>query len=173
YGNGCSSSMSAGGSSVSCSSRIVESISPVENQKIGTYYNFQAATDGTGAAVTTENANSPDTFCPLGWQLPYSGTGGDYYDKSRSWKYLFTSYSILSDQAGFIALRSYPLQIVVSGFFGFQEGRTYSMGGSGAYQTSSVVSSLKNYRIVTYAAYINASSDNKTLGNTIRRVNNF
>ena len=141
YGNGCIGTDSEGGSSVSCSTRII----PIdnENQKNGTYYNFQAATSGTGGASTGNNANSPDTFCPLGWQLPYGGTGGDYYDKSRSWKYLLEKYNIDHDDGDITSsskLQRYPLSYVLSGDYRWGNGRLYRQGQIARYWSSTVSS---------------------------------
>ncbi len=121
YGNGC-----WGNDSITpCESRI-EADGDGENQNIGTYYSFQAATSGSGAAISTTSANSPDTFCPLGWQLPYSGTDGDYYDKSRSWNYLFDQYGMLYNDGNAPSatmLISYPLSYINSGAIYFSIGK--------------------------------------------------
>ena len=122
YGNGCpngwdDSKPNAGGSTVACDSSTATTMDG-ETLSTKTVYSFQAATSGAGSTVITANANSPDTFCPLGWQLPYGGTGGDYYDKSGSWDYLFNAYSIpLSGNSGTGArkLRSYPISVVLGG----------------------------------------------------------
>ncbi|MBR2600722.1 hypothetical protein IKE07_01105, partial [Candidatus Saccharibacteria bacterium] len=50
-GNGCS---GGDGSITPCETRIVKTADD-EDQKNGTYYNFQAGTSGAGAAVTTDN----------------------------------------------------------------------------------------------------------------------
>ena len=121
YGNGCPNDWVNepplyGGSTKSCNKRVIGT-NDGENQKIGTYYNFQAATDGIGGAITTNNTNSPDTFCPLGWQLPYGGSGGDYYDQSKSWSYLYGLYNILDHTTGSATLRSYPFSYIYSGYY--------------------------------------------------------
>ena len=120
YGNGCpndwvESLPDHGQSNVSCSSREIQADDG--NQKIGTYYNFSAATIHTNRTLY-ENQNAPDTFCPLGWQLPYGGTGGDYYDKSRSFDYLIDEYGIKDLPSGLdkeAAMISYPFSLIHSG----------------------------------------------------------
>ena len=132
YGNGCTNGWGAdgtGGSDTPCETRIVETPGE-EEQKNGTYYHFQAASSGSGAAVTTKYDSVPDTFCPLGWQVPYDGTGGDYYDTSKSWKFLLSSYSIPNDEGGARTLREYPFNISSSGRFSWEFGRLYNMPGS-------------------------------------------
>ena len=116
YGNGCSGFKIY---SSPCASSIVKD-GDNEDQKIGVYYNFQASTVGSGAAITTDNTNSPDTFCPLGWQLPYSGTDGDYYDKSKSNDFLFNTYGIADSQSGANQFRSYPFSYILSGRIRFE-----------------------------------------------------
>ena len=129
YGNGCpntwdDSKPGHGGSSEACSTRIVSTFDG-ENQKNGTYFTFNAAASGSGGtSLATNNANSPDTFCPLGWQMPYGGTGGDYYNKSRSWKYLLSIYNITigADLGGGPAVMSYPFDIIPSGALNIANG---------------------------------------------------
>ena len=119
YGNGCPGDDNQPESYKSCSTRIVNTFDE-EPQLIGVYYDFQAATAGAGGAITTDNANAPDTFCPLGWQLPYSGTGGDYYDKPKSNDFLFNTYGIADSQSGANQFRSYPFSYVFSGRLRFE-----------------------------------------------------
>ena len=169
-GNGCS---GGDGSITPCETRIVKTADN-ENQKNGTYYNFQAETDGTGGAITTDNANSSDTFCPLGWQLPYSGTDGDYYDKSRSWNKLFTDYNIAFDDgtaAGATKIKSYPFSYVYSGYYNWGTGRLYSQSSSGGYWSSTVVSSTSAYNMYTWSSAVRpASTFGKAGGFAIRCV---
>ena len=165
YGNGCP---GGDGSITPCETRIVKTADN-ENQKNGTYYTFQAATDSTGGAITTDNTNSSDTFCPLGWQLPYSGTGGDYYDKSRSWKYLFSKYSLIDDQASATKLKSYLFSYVYSGYYRWGTGRLYYQNNGGYYWSSTVVSSTHAYYLNTWSSAVRpAVTDNKAYGFTVR-----
>ena len=148
YGNGCS---GGDGSITPCTSRIVKT-NDNEDQKNGTYYNSQSATSGTGGSMSTDNANSSDTFCPLGWQMPYSGTGGDYYDKSRSWNNLFTTYSISFDDGASVdatKLKSYPFSYIASGYFYFFTGKLYVQGNHGLYW-SSIIKNIND----AYALYV-------------------
>ena len=115
-GNGCSTT-----STTPCSDHIVSTYDN-EDQKNGTYYTFQASTSGSGAGLSTKNTNAPDTFCPLGWQMPYSGTGGDYYDKSKSWAFLLNKYGYGPDASGFAGFASYPLSNIRSGSYYWYRG---------------------------------------------------
>ena len=183
YGRGCKNGWGTdgdGGSQTPCADsdaggRYVKTADN-ETQKNGTYYHFQAATSGTGATVSTANANSPDTFCPLGWQLPYSGTGGDYYNKSRSWNKLFTDYSIAFDDgtaAGATKIKSYPFSYVYSGHYYWDKGRLYDQNNSSDYWSSTVVSTSA-YRLGTWSSAIrSASTGSKTGGFTLRCAHRF
>ena len=125
YGNGCTNAEHTpgkDGSDVSCSTRIIQSFDQSEDQSIGVYYDYQAATAATGRLATTDNTNSPDTFCPLGWQMPYSGTGGDYYDKTKSWTFLLNKYGYGPDASGFARFASYPLSNIRSGSYYWYRG---------------------------------------------------
>ena len=134
YGNGCPNIQTSsipdtwGGSEVACDIRIVQTYDG-ESQEIGTYYDGQAITAGSGETVTTSNTNAPDTFCPLGWQLPYGGTGGDYYDQSKSWLYLYTLYGYpSSSEPASRAARSYPFSEVLSGYMNGDVFRYFNAG---------------------------------------------
>ena len=145
FGNGCPNGWGTdgdAGSTTPCSTRIVQS-SDDENQKNGTYYTFQAATSGAGSAIVTHNAIVPDTFCPLGWQLPYGGTGGDYYNKSKSWIYLFNVYNISFNDGSIddvYKLKSFPLSYINSGILNWNNGMLYYLNkissGTGLYWSS-------------------------------------
>ncbi|MBR2600733.1 hypothetical protein IKE07_01160 [Candidatus Saccharibacteria bacterium] len=127
YGNGCPNTWGNDGdlgSNTACSTRIVQT-DDTENQKNGTYYHNQAATLGEGDAMGTDNAITPDTFCPLGWQLPYGGTGGDYYNKSKSFNYLITLYGYSSGEIGSKKMRSYPISYVLSGRYYWVQAMLY------------------------------------------------
>ena len=149
YGNSCSNTWKNeppyyGGSTVACSIRIVETRDN-EYQNIGTYYHFQAASSGSGAAVTTENAIIPDSFCPLGWQLPYGGTSGDYYDKSRSFRYLFSRYGTYVDSFGLETL-SYPFSYNPNGSYSWGTISVMQATRTGHYWSSNV-SSQRAFRL--------------------------
>ena len=176
YGMGCSNSWGEeglGGSDVPCTTRIVPTVDD-GNQKNGVYYTFQASISGSGASVTSSNKNSPDTFCPLGWQLPYSGTGGDYYDKSRSWDYLFTAYSI-SFNTGATAdatkIKSYPFSYVYPGYYDWATGRLYSLGTSTGLWASTVNNSTGAYFMATWSTAVHSNlTTNRARGYTLRCI---
>ena len=157
-GMGCPNSWGSDGSTgsdIPCTNtgRIVRDADN-EPQKNGTYYHFQAATLGTGVTTTIANANAPDTFCPLGWQLPYSGTGGVYYDKSKSWNYLFTTYDVSFNDgttSDSTKISSYPFSYILSGRYAWGTGRLYRQNGNGDYWSLTTSSDKINFNLSTWA----------------------
>ena len=146
HGNGCPQTWS-GTSTIVCGYGTVRTwtggtsgdLYQGEEQKIGTYYSYTAATEGTGNEDkdVADQTAVPDTFCPLGWQLPYSGKGGDYYNKSRSWIYLLSIYNITmgADLGGGPAVMSYPFDIIPSGAINIANGyllEAHENGASGS-----------------------------------------
>ena len=145
-----------------------------EPQLIGVYYDFQAAASGSGAAIKTDNRNSSDTFCPLGWQLPYSGTDGDYYDQSKSWEYLFSEYGYGNDSTGSTGIHSYPISNIYSGEINNSQGYLMFAGNRDSLWSITNRSSSGAYRLESTATIVNVKSPNgKIVGHTIRCVNNF
>ena len=63
---------------------------------IGNYYQFNAATAGTGATVSTTDA--PSSICPKGWVMPTAGT--DVNSKSGSFYNLLNQYGVASALSG-------------------------------------------------------------------------
>ena len=178
YGRGCKNSYGTGGeggSQTPCADSDAggryTNTADNESQKNGTYFNLQAASSGAGSAISTDNTNSPDTFCPLGWQMPYAGTGGDYYDKSRSWTYLFTTYNIkfngTTTDAG--KVKSYPFSYIYSGQYFWATGRLYDQTTNGFYQSSTIVNSERSYRMATFSpGILTNNTTNKAGGFPIR-----
>ena len=173
YGNGCSNAWSDG-SITPCSDSDgggrYTNTADSETQEIGTYYSFAASTSGTGGTMTTSNTNSPDTFCPLGWQLPYSGTGGDYYDKSKSRKYLFMIYGIENNPIGSSKTRSYPISKILSGFYFSAWGKLYYKNGVAYYWSSTVNNLNEAARMYMYSGVVTEEWWGKTAAQTLRCV---
>ena len=162
YGLGCpnpwATSDGSDGSDIPCTStgRIIKEMDG-QDQTIGTFFHYQAATAGTGGAMSTQNTNSSDTFCPLGWQLAYSGTGGDYYDKSKSWKYLFEKYGITNDRTGSDKLHSYPFSLIYSGYYHWYTGRLYRTNTTGYWWSPTINSGFAGYDSQTWVGGFAAS----------------
>ena len=133
-----------------------------EPEGIGTFYNYAASSsDSAPATIEKDNTLIPDTFCPLGWQLPYSGTGGDYYDKSKSWTNLYTIYHIETDSAASsTAAQSYPFSYIMSGYYNWSDGKLYASGISGYYWSTIVNSGYAAYSMGTWSAGIRHAETN-------------
>ena len=89
-----------------------------ETQKIGTYYNWLAATAGTGTN-SFSSGNTTDSICPAGWQLPVDGSK----TTNKSWdKLIYGTYggdvedrSI--DAVNNVAAGGTPTNTITSGYF--------------------------------------------------------
>ena len=161
YGNGCENEWVNddppyyGGSNKACATRLVNT-EDGESQYIGVYYSFYAATAGTGGTtLETDNTNTPDTFCPLGWQLPYGGTGGDYYNKSRSWIFLFNKYGLTHGSSS-VKVKSYPLSYIPSGRYYLATKALYQMNNSGNYHSLTNQGTWNMYILAFYPQLIAA-----------------
>ena len=181
FGNGCPNAWenvppAYGGSSISCTTNIVKDNDNID-QSIGVLYTFQAATSGSGGAISTDNTNAPDTFCPLGWQLPYSGTSGDYYNKSRSWSYLFDFYDILYNDGNASSvqkIKSYPFSYIYSGHLNLTNGYLYNQSLSGLYLSSTNHGDFDTHRFVILSGRVRtAEISNKSYGLTLRCIDYF
>ncbi|MBR2600754.1 hypothetical protein IKE07_01270, partial [Candidatus Saccharibacteria bacterium] len=144
-GNGCPNDWDStdgtnkGGSPVSCSTNLAETYDS-ETQIIGVYYNYPASASGSSIGISGENIVVPDSFCPLGWQLPYSGTGGDYYDKSKSLAYLNGRYGYSSSAHGAQGMRSYPFSYILSGTYVNYIGTLFFLDRAGDYWSNTYIS---------------------------------
>ena len=174
YGNGAKSSEyppGENGSLVAGSTNLTLSFDG-ETQRNGVYYRYMAATSGSGVEVSALNANAPDTFCPLGWQMPYGGTGGDYYNKSRSWIYLFNTYGYTGDLDSAEKVKSYPVSYVMGGYYNWgSTGRVFSLDAYGPYWTMTVNSANNAWRydIAPTAIHgFNGQAGTKSDGFTVR-----
>ena len=179
YGNGCDKaygSGGSGGSTTACSIQFINSLD--ETQKIGTYYNYQASTNGTGSSYPAGVTIVSDSFCPLGWQLPYGGTGGDYYDKSRSIINLLNTYDLeyVSHPPSTDILFSYPISLIESGFYHWYYGKLYNADLVGFLWTNTNGNSTGNASRFDFSlnypssAYLNIADVGKEGGEALRCV---
>ncbi len=140
----------------------------------GNYYNYNAATAGTGLSVATNNADASGSICPKGWQLPYSGRDNFEYNnatdltknvpikRTRSFVNLLEAYGLglgsdgvmwgLRDQWG-NPFASYDIMIhninsaPLYFLFGgrIQDAGFYNVGIEGRYRSSTVYDSASAY----------------------------
>lgn len=97
---------------------------------IGNYYQWNAATAGTGAGLSSKNA--PDSICPKGWMLSDDGLTGN-----RSFLELLESYG-LDNSYDSTAMVSHPLYLLPGGQIYYA--RFPRVGSNGYYWTSYAVS---------------------------------
>jgi len=90
---------------------------------LGNYYQWNAATAGTGGTIETGQASS--SICPRGWRLPESNA-----TTAGSFGGLFASYSITNENAtSMLKLTSAPLYFARSGYI--QQKSKSLLGGVG------------------------------------------
>ncbi|MBQ3309958.1 hypothetical protein IJG73_00750, partial [Candidatus Saccharibacteria bacterium] len=96
---------------------------------IGNYYNWYAATAGSGTSTVIGN-DAPDSICPKGWKLP---------DKSgeKSVQNLFvTAYGIANDATGASKATATPLNLARGGLYWWSNGRIGNQGAVGYWYTA-------------------------------------
>jgi uncharacterized protein (TIGR02145 family) len=130
-------------------------------EKAGTYYNWYAATAGSGQA-STQYTTVNDSICPKGWRLPL-GTAS-----SKSWKYLFsTGYSGTSASS----IVNAPFNLIRTGGFDGSHTTTFDQGSIGYYWTSSTNSSTGAYELRINSSSIELEwSVSKGFGTSVRCV---
>ena len=141
-----------------------------ENQKIGVYYNWYAATAGSVSKSQGATTASQD-ICPKGWWLPrYTGNG--------SWMYLIKdTYSLITssgDQGSTRVndiLHQFPFSLPYSGFVYRESGATVLQGTNGRWWSAGSNSSTGARDLYIYGNYTYPESDGyKTLGFSVRCV---
>ena len=175
YGNGCriDEYTPDTGSTKSCSSRT-NLTADSETLSIGTYYNFQAIAAGSGGLNYSElNSVISDTFCPLGWQMSYGGTGGDYYDKSRSWNYFLNAYNIASDTPGSNKIRSYPISYIYTGLLHMATGTISEQANFAIYHSATIFDRSNTYRFKFNSGFVWSNADVKAISNPVRCVTRY
>ena len=104
---------------------------------VGNYYQWNAATAGTGAAAstatsTTGHAEATDSICPRGWQLPIADPNEP--DIDLSFYHLLDQYGLAAN-TNHGAIASSPLYLQYAGYL--YQGAIYQAGYSGHYWSSS------------------------------------
>ena len=95
---------------------------------VGNYYQFNTATAGTGASVTTGGDNALSSICPKGWKLPTSGNSD-----LGSFAHLTSGISTGS------TLSKAPYYFIPAGYAG--SGSLNTAGSDGYYWSSTAASS--------------------------------
>ncbi len=103
----------------------------------GNYYQWNAATAGTGGEIT--NANASGSICPKNWKLPNANS-----DAKGTFKYLLTQYGVASSLSGTSSVNSNTYNIAQSPLFFVRGGvidpsdsyKFWSAGRYGGYWSS-------------------------------------
>jgi uncharacterized repeat protein (TIGR02543 family)/uncharacterized protein (TIGR02145 family) len=134
-------------------------------QHVGNYYNYYAATAGTG---TFRDADG--SICPRGWVLPrYTGNRSMYYLVYTAYGYNSASNATYSS-----ALKSAPFNYILPGYI-TNTAVISSEGTYGQYWTSYAISSsysyfFQNRSTSPYYSYASGSSGYRYQRNSIRCV---
>ena len=116
----------------------------------GNYYQWNAATAGTGASVTSNGDNASSSICPKGWKLPANGSS------TGSFGGLTSAYSISSNSAGATALTKSPLYFIPAGYV--LSGSLGGAGYGGRYWSSTADSSNDAYSLGFVSSSVSPSS---------------
>ncbi len=127
---------------------------------IGNYYQFNAATAGTGASATSSGANATGSICPKGWRLPTSTSSGEF-------QALMTAYGMSGSTVN--ALSEAPLYFVRGGYV--DTGDVGYVGYRGRYWSSTSYSSSNAYRLYFASGSLDPSLYNlRYVGLSVRCV---
>ena len=131
----------------------------------GNYYQWNAATAGTGANVTKGGDDASSSICPKGWRLPSRGssskTGNEFYELTN------TAYGITSSTDGANSLRKSPLYFVPAGCVG--SGSLNYAGNYGDYWSSTAYSSSSAYYLYFFSGYVYPSDNfDRYYGQSVR-----
>ena len=120
-----------------------------DNSVFGNYYNWYAATAGTGTySLDTTSDEAPASICPKGWELPNDGQG------DKSWyDLLFTNYNLSdNDDDSNTKAQQIPLSLIYAGCYHNTQLRAcYTQGTEGHYWASTAYDSLASGRLGMYA----------------------
>ncbi len=121
----------------------------------GSYYNWYAATAGTGKYETSSGSVS-NSICPRGWRLPTGGSSGEFQT-------LYGYYNSVS------AMMSSPVNFVLSGFR--FSSSTFYQGSDGLYWSSTAYDSRGAYYLYLLSSDVRPADDfDKYGGFTVRCV---
>ena len=135
-------------------------------EHIGNYYNWYAATAGTGTAAMTEGQVATDSICPRGWKLP---------DNSGSKSFLnlvTTTYGLQDNNAAdSTKILQAPLNFVRDGHYHWSNGQVYHKGTDGQWWSTAAASATSAHYLYTNSSrVIPQHADNKGFGFTVRCV---
>ena len=132
---------------------------------IGNYYNWYAATAGTGTAAMA-SGNATDSICPKGWKLPNNSGSKSFLNL------VTTTYSLQNNSAtDATKLLQAPLNFVRSGQYYWPNGQFNGKGVSGLWWSTAAQSIVNVYYLhATSYGVFPQNAANKGHGFTIRCV---
>jgi len=133
---------------------------------VGNYYNWYAATAGSGTAKTSTNTDAKDSICPKGWRMPSTSTSSFSFANLLTWN---TGYLLSSSSYKDTPIHATPLNFIRSGYY---NNATPNTNLEEMYSTSRMSSwSGTMLSVYAYGATFDiASSRNMNFGLTVRCV---
>ena len=112
----------------------------VGNYRIGTYYNYCAASAGYYCYESTSGTgDSGYDICPSGWKMPSGDQAdGSYYDLRQKISNITTSASSATDPLGLVAMLSTPISGRYNNAAALQQGSHGRFWSSTYYNASSM-----------------------------------
>lgn len=124
--------------------------------KVGTYYNYCAASAGSYCeTTTTATGNAMEDVCPSNWRLPNGGQLGEYKNLCNTIKGSVCGNSesmAISSTTGF----QYSLNTPLSGYY--LNGQASNQNNSGVFWTSTQVRSAVMYHLGATATEVNVQN---------------
>ena len=117
---------------------------------IGNYYNWYAATAGSGTTAMVTPATATDSICPKNWKLP------DNEGPKSFVNLIFTTYGLQdNDAVSSTKLLAAPLNFVRSGSYQWSTGQVYHKGARGSWWSAAAPSATANAQsLSTYSARV-------------------
>ncbi|MBQ6394591.1 hypothetical protein IJH97_02475, partial [Candidatus Saccharibacteria bacterium] len=131
----------------------------------GNYYNWPAATAGSGTAdITTDGTSVNDSICPKNWQLPQNSGTKSFQNLIR------TVYGISATNTDASVIAE-PLHFIHSGSYFWNDANLRNQGTNGSFWSSAARSDVQSHHLDFYGTSLNPQSGaSKGIGFTVRCV---
>ena len=134
---------------------VVDSNTYDAHYLVGNLYQFNTATAGTGASVTSRGDNASSSICPKGWKLPTSGSSDP------------GSFAYLTNGVSSSSIIKTPYYFTPAGYV--YSGSLRGAGTGGFYRSSTAYSSYRAYYLNFYSGAVNPSDlDSRYEGFSVR-----
>ena len=157
-----------------------------DSQAIGVWYNWYAATAGTGT-YSKSSGEATDSICPKGWQLPTNSGSKSWYhllyevyggsDLNTGDRRVSTiaaanaTYKDYHTYAMTNAMRRSPLSLPFTGYVNYTNGSIYYVGSGGYWWSSTAYSAVNARDLRFYSGYFGPQNYNdKGYGFAVRCV---